>query len=257
MNYKQILQAVDTEKVLNLLSVGYRSQGSYLVFDCPNCEGSASIKIYGASKNLFYCPKCKNGGHIISLVIEKNSLDWAKAVEFLVEKGFAENAPKIVEELKLDYELVYHDFIKNKGISKETCKLLGIGVPKGKTMLSGCVAFTVRSESGLKSAYYGVRMKDEKSVFHKSFNPELYLYNLCNINKNEIVYFATDIFECVKMIQQGKQSICNFGMPYLSTAHLILLKEVDRTIFCVKEDVINAIAVQLAQHHKNLYLFEH
>jgi len=63
MNYKQMLQAVDTEKVFTLLSINYRPQGAYFVFDCPKCEGKASIKIYGDSKNLFYCPTCKKGGH--------------------------------------------------------------------------------------------------------------------------------------------------------------------------------------------------
>lgn len=257
MNYKQILQAVDTVKVFTLLSIGYRPQGAYLVFDCPQCEGRASIKIYGDSKNLLYCPTCKKGGHIISVVMAKKGVAWEEAIEFLTTKAFAENAKKIIEELNLDYELVYHDFIKQKGISEEVCKLLGIGVPKGKHMLAGCVAFKVISDSGLKVAYYGIRMKDGKAVFHKSFNPEHYLYNLHNINNGDIVYFHTDIFECVKMIEQGKQSIFNFGLPYLSREHLVLLDEVEKIIFKVKEDLVNSMAVQLAQQHKQLYKFEH
>jgi CHC2 zinc finger len=257
MNYKQMLQAVDTEKVFTLLSIGYRPQGAYFVFDCPQCEGKASIKIYGDSKNLLYCPTCKKGGHIISVVMAKKGVEWDEAVEFLTAKAFAGNAKKIVEELTLDYELVYHDFIKNKGISEEACKLLGIGVPKGKHMLAGCVAFTVISDSGLKVAYYGIRMKDGKAVFHKSFNPEYYLYNLNNVNNSDIVYFHTDIFECVKMIEQGKQSIFNFGLPYLSKEHLVLLDDMERIIFKVKEALVNSMAVQLAQQHKQLYKFEH
>jgi len=47
--------------------------------------------------------------------------------------------------------IVYNDFIKSKGIEEEMCKLLEIGVPKGKTMLAGSVAFAVRDAKGMKS----------------------------------------------------------------------------------------------------------
>ena len=63
-----------------------------------------------------------------------------------------------------------------EGFDEERCKKLGVGKPKGKTMLSGCLAFTVYRE-GKKIAYYGIRLSDRSPAYHKSFNPELYLYN--------------------------------------------------------------------------------
>jgi hypothetical protein len=63
---------------------------------------------------------------------------------------------------------VYHDFPKNKGLSGDICYQQEIGVPKGKVMLSGCVAFVIRDETSMKIAYYGIRMKDGNPVFHKT-----------------------------------------------------------------------------------------
>jgi hypothetical protein len=85
-------------------------------------------------------------------------------------------------------------------------------------------AFTVSGGTGRKIAYYGIRIKGQKTVFHKSFNPELYLYNFSNIDPEKEVYFTTDIFECIKWLQKDIPAVCNFGLLYLSSAHLELLQ---------------------------------
>ncbi len=38
-------------------------------------------------------------------------------------------------------------------ISEQLATDIGVGVPQGKTMLSGCVAFTIHDEQGMKIAY--------------------------------------------------------------------------------------------------------
>ena len=258
MHYRQVLQVVDSEKALQLLEVGYIQSGGYLIFDCPRCQSvsTAKLKIYGDTKNLFYCTACKKGDNIISLVGGLKDLGYEQTIEFLVAKAVSESK-QIVDELKLDYELVYSKYLEQKGLSKEICESLGIGVPKGKTMLAGCATFTISDSDGMKIAYYGIRMKDGNPIFHKSFNPEHYLYNFHAVNKEETIYFTTDIFECVKKIEAGIPAICNFGLPYLSSFHLSLLNKVEKTIFKVEDKLINSIAVQLAQFHKQLYKFEH
>ncbi len=253
VNYKDMLQAVDTEKALSLIGIEFQAQGAYAKFACPNCEGLAVIKEYGDKKNLYYCPSCKASGHIISLVMKNRGIEWDAAIEFL-NKAHASNAKKITEELKISYELGFSDFIKDKGVSEDMCRFLEIGVPKGKTMLSGSVAFAVRDENGVRIAYYGIKMKDGKPIFHKSFNPELYLYNLCNINKTEPLYLTTDIFKCVGNIENGKQSICNFGLPYLSKTQLDLLRSVEYIVFQVED--IKQFAVQMAENRMNYFRFE-
>jgi hypothetical protein len=243
-------------KALGLLGIDGTQQGAYIYFDCPKCQRKAAIKAYGEKKNLYYCPACKSSGHIIGLVMKTKNLEWKEANEFL-SKALNENAKKITEELNIDYELLYHPFIKDKGITEDMCRFLGIGVPKGKTMLAGCVAFTVRDEEGMRVAYYGIRMKDGKTVFHKSFNPELYLYGFSNLDLKKVVYFTTDIFRCVKSFEEEKQCLCNFGLPYLSPVQLDLLLDIDRIVFMVEEPAMKTIAIQLAQYQRGFYKFEH
>ena len=257
MTYRDLLQNVDTQKALSMLRLSSEPNGAYIKFDCVEigCEGKASIKAYGDKKNLWYCQKCHAAGHIISLAVKVKGLTWKEANEFL-EKAISENVNKITEELNINYELFYNDFLKEKGISEDTCKLLEIGVPKGKTMLAGSVAFAVRDDTGMKVAYYGIKMKDQKPIFHKSFNPELYLYNFCNLHEQSITYFTTDLLHCVRMIQANQQAICNFGLPYLSQPQFNLIKNVDHIIFCVDEPIARTLAVQLAFSHKLFFRFE-
>ena len=160
------------------------------------------------------------------------------------------------ESININYELFYHDFIKTRGITEEMCRFLEIGIPKGKTMLAGSVAFAVRDDKGMKVAYYGIKMKECKPVFHNSFNPELYLYNFCNLKFSEPVYFTTDIFRCVYNIENGRQCVCNFGLPYLSDAQLELLHLADRIVFLVDEALVKPLAIQMAENKMNYFRFE-
>jgi len=181
MNYKDTLQAVDTEKALTIINLEYQTMGQYVKFKCLKCGENALIKAYGEKKNLHYCPKCKASGHIIFLVMAVKGIDWDAAKELLTKIQLP-SSKKITEEINLQYDLTYHKFLEDKGITEDMRKALEIGIPKGKTMLAQCVAFAVRDETGIKIAYYGIKMKDGKPVFHKSFNPEMYLYNFCNVN---------------------------------------------------------------------------
>jgi predicted RNA-binding Zn-ribbon protein involved in translation (DUF1610 family) len=255
MTYKETLQAVDTEKALTLIGLEFTAQGQYIKFNCRACQETALIKAYGEKKNLYYCPKCKASGHIISLVMKVKGLDWNGANELLT-KAQMTNAKKITEEINLHYELTYNNYLKDRGITEEMCMLYEIGIPKGKTMLAQCVAFAVRDETGMRVAYYGIKMKDGKPIFHKSFNPEQYLYGFHNINPREDVYLYSDIFKCVANSTE-RQCISNFGLPYLSQYQIALLLDLDKIVFVVDELLAKNFAIQLAQSHRGFYRFEH
>jgi hypothetical protein len=260
MNYTETLHTVDTLKALKLLGIEAEQKGAYFYFPC-SCGDKKVIKAYGEKKNVFYCPKCKDSGHIIKLVTEimnandTEKWDFKKASDLLAEKAMTYGAPKIIRELTIDYKLQYHAFLKEQGISEELAADLGIGVPQGKTMLSGCVAFTVHDEQGMKIAYYGIRLKDQKAVFHKSFNPELYLYNWHRIQNDREVLFTTDIVDCVRLIGEGKQSISNFGLPYLSTTHLELLQRCKYIEFIVEDQQLQEFSKQVIPNLRNYYRF--
>lgn len=256
MSYRNTLQVVDTAKAFEVIGIEFEKQGGYLKFKCPSCDNYALIKVYGDKKNLYYCPKCKASGHIINLAVAIKELEWKEAEVFLLAKAQGVSQHKITQELTMTYELQYTDWLSNRGISQETARNLGIGIPRGKTMLAGCCVFAVHDENGIKVAYYGIKMKDYKPVFYKSFNPELYLYNYFRINPEEEVYLTTDLYKCAKMINDGLPTICNFNLPYLSNQQLELINRLEKVIFKVHDSLINFFAVQLATLKKGFYHFE-
>lgn len=243
MNLLEALQRIDSMKALELLGLTADSQGSYIKFPCE-CGATASLKAYGDKKNMWYCPTCKKGNHIVALAMQKKNLDYMHTRQELLNKC-GQTGFKYPEPLQLVYELTYHKYIEEQQITAETCKTLGIGVPKGKAMLSGCVAFSVMYD-GKRIAYYGLRLKNLQPVFHRSFNPEHHLYNFTT----EAQHFTTDLYECVRMIQDGKNTVCNFGLPYLSQRHIELLNKLKFLQFHTKESEIINQAKNLQCFHK-------
>ena len=243
MNYRDTLHAIDTAKALELLGIQSENKGAYLTFPCPNgCESPALFKTYGDRKNLWYCPKCKKGGNLIKLTMEKKNLEWQPAKE-LLSKAITQSAKPIAEEMTLSYELEYPKFLEDQGIPEALCKEYGVGQPKGRTMLAGCVTFTVHDETGKKVAYYGFQMKDRKPKFHTSFNPELYLYNLHRIDRDRDVLFTTDLMLCLKSIVEGKQAVSTFTLPYLSQKQLDLIGKLSMiTVFREDEEIVRQVS---------------
>ena len=84
MTYREVLRNVDTEKALALLKIASEQNGAYLKFKCPEkkCNGTASIKASGDKKNLYYCTKCRLGGHIIALTMKVKGLDQIPAKQY-------------------------------------------------------------------------------------------------------------------------------------------------------------------------------
>lgn len=245
MNYRDTLHAIETTTALEIIGIGYEPKGAYLSFPCPNkCENSAVMKIYGDKKNLWYCPKCKKGGNLLKLAMETKGLEWEKAKE-LLSKAIVQTTKPIAEEINLTYDLEYNKYLEDQGIPEALCKEYGVGQPKGRTMLAGCVTFTVHDETGKKVAYYGFQMKDRKPKFHTSFNPELYLYNLHRIDRDRDVLFTTDLMLCLKSIVEGKQAVSTFTLPYLSQKQLDLIGKLSMiTVFREDEE----IARQVSRH---------
>ena len=124
MYYHETLQKVDTEKALSLIGIGYQAQGAQVKFPCPNCKEQPVIKAYDDKKNLYYCPKYKLSGLIISLVMKTKDIEWQEAD--LLLSTTQETAKKITQELTMMYELQYHQFLENKGLSEKAFRELEI-----------------------------------------------------------------------------------------------------------------------------------
>jgi hypothetical protein len=252
MNYTETLQAVDTMKALHLIGIEGGQSGAYIHYPCTKCDdGKAVIRAYGDKKNVWYCPECKRSGQIISLLMEAKKMTWEEAKTLLTDKAILYPASKVTKEIPLTYELEYDKYLELRGIPEEVCRELGIGRPKGKTMLSGCIAFTVYDELDKKIAYYGIRIKDGKPIFHHSFNPELNLYNFNRIDTGQEVQFTTDMLECVKLLSTGQQGVCNFGLPYLSSTHCELLNKCQYVSFTCDMKNLDEISVQAVRNLQN------
>jgi predicted RNA-binding Zn-ribbon protein involved in translation (DUF1610 family) len=229
MKYAEAIQRIDTEKALVYLGFEVKKNGSYLEFPCPACGNKSSIRYHGEKKNVSYCSTCKSGSNIIAMAVMVKGLEFQEAKNLLLDKTSFSEKP-IEEELNLNYELLWCKEMENFGLDREICERLGVGKPKGKTMLSGTITFTVHNEEGLKVAYFGLK-PDGTGKFHQSFNPELYLYNYHNIGPNEEVWITKDMLSCLRLIFNGKQAVCNFGLPYLSVKQYLLLSNCDRVTF--------------------------
>ncbi len=253
MKYPEAMQTINTERALLLLGLSFKKNGSYLNFPCVKCGNESAIRYHGEKKNVAYCPTCKAGTNIIAMAVMVKDIDFQEAKNLLIEKTVATEEP-IQEKLSLTYELEFTPQMENEGLSKELCEAIGVGKPKGKAMLSGCTAFTVHNEVGLKIAYYGIRIADHRPMFHKSFNPELYLYGYHATNKGEEVLVTTDMFSCLRHLAQGEQSVCNFGLPYLSSRQMELLYPFPRItfewLFTDKKDIMLNVAQNLKAYHR-------
>jgi hypothetical protein len=94
-------------------------------------------------------------------------------------------------------------------------------------------------------------MKDHKPVFHSSFNAELYLYNYHRIDLETDVHFTTDMFDCIRILSSGRQSVCNFGLPYLSTEQIPPLRTFEYVSFDYSVTHSNELARQLTTNLQN------
>lgn len=242
MNYRDTLHAIDTLKALELLGIEPENKGAYLKFPCPHCNEPALFKTYGDKKNLWYCPKCKKGGNLIKFTMEFKNLQWEPAKE-LLSKAIGTKAKTISEPLNITYALEYPKYLEDQGIPKALCDELEIGQPKGRTMLSGCIAFAVHNEGGMKVAYYGIQMKDRKPKFHTSFNPENYLYNFHRIEQTNDLVVCTDLFLCVKSLVEGKPAVSTIGLPYLSQKQIELLNQCKMlTVFRADAEIVRQVS---------------
>lgn len=253
MKYQEAMQTINTERALDFLRLTHRQNGSYLIFSCIDCGNESSIRYHGDKKNVAYCPTCKAGTNIVAMAVKLKGVEFQEAKNLLLEKATASDSP-IEEELSLNYELEFVPLMEQEGLSPDLCATIGVGKPKGKTMLSGCIAFTVYNESGVKIAYYGIRLSDRHPMFHKSFNPELYLFSYHAADQGEEVLVTTDMFSCLRHLAGGTQSVCNFGLPYLSSRQLELLSPFPRItfewLFTDKKDIMLNVAQNLKTYHR-------
>lgn len=238
MNYITAMQRIDPATVLKALKIDYCYDGSYVKFKCDCGSEAASFKAIGKKRNLFFCPSCKANGNIFTFAMEKkgielndrkqavNPQEYEKVKKWLI--GLSPTIKRLNVELQLNYTLEFNEKIESYGLTQDFCAIHGIGQVQGRSMLAQCLVFTIRNEKGVKIAYIGKKFKGGKLEYHKSFNPEMYIYGM-NLDFNgKPVVVTPDLVECAVLLQDGKPAVCNFGLPYLSEFQIGLLNTLDR-----------------------------
>jgi len=79
--------------------------------------------------------------------------------------------------------------------------------------------------------------------------------NWHHIRNDQEVLFTTNILDCVRLIGEGKQPISNFGLPYLSAAHLELLQRCKYVAFVVEDQQLQDFSKQVIHNLRNYYRF--
>jgi hypothetical protein len=246
MSYQETLARIHTYNALETLELEPELKGQYIQFKCQ-CGKTAAIKRLGDKKNLWFCPSCKSGGNIISLTMkikgfdEKDAVGYKKSTAQLLKLTPSDEI--LTEEVKTKYQLQFGEYLESQGFTPEFCEGHGIGIPKGKTMLAGCVAFEIHDDEGKVLAYYGIRIKTGKPVFYRTFNPELYLLNYPRLAGREMVVFVTDPLQAMRLLQDDVACVSNFGLPYLSMAQIGILNEFPTIEFRTAQKQIMADAV--------------
>jgi predicted RNA-binding Zn-ribbon protein involved in translation (DUF1610 family) len=228
---------------MELLGLEVTQAGKYVHFDCPECNKKAVSACYGEKKNLWICPECRAKGNIISLTMKLKGLPYEEAKTLLESKAVSLAVTKITDELNLILELYPHESIKD--FSPEFCQDYGIGYCR-KGIMAGHIAIPVHDENGMKVAYVGVNAKTGKLKFPKNFNPDFYLWNCHRAHPDIEVYFTTSLMDALKIIQDDKQAVSNFGLPYISSEQLKLIQDFKMVSLFLEIDYIRDISYQLA-----------
>ncbi len=132
-------------------------------------------------------------------------------------------------------------FLKKNGLPEDICTQVGLRAPL--TSLDGRVAFTVHDENGKKIGHYGLDLKNGKPIYHRSFNPENYLYGYHAVKHEPRVFLTDNMIECIKLLCEDNPTVCNFELPYLSKRQIELLRELDHIVLWTNNDVIRTQAM--------------
>jgi hypothetical protein len=84
---------------------------------------------------------------------------------------------------------------------------------------------------------------------------QAFSYNWHRIHGDQEVIFTTDMFDCTRLIGEGKQAVSNYGLPYLSAAHLELLQKCRFVEFMCENQHIQEISKQVINNLQNYYRF--
>jgi DNA primase len=267
VDFKAVKLAVTMRMVLDHYAIDWlRKKGSELYGRCPIHKGTSEDSFnVNSDKNCFQCfaGSCGKRGNVLDFVaaMEKCSVrdaalklaDWfsigsaamgsearsdrqtaaqlARKKEAIGERGEPNKPLKFGALQNVDHA---HPYLAERGISRETAELFGVGFFSGRGIMSGRIVIPIYNLAGDVVAYAGRTLDDaaDKYKFPPGFHKSLELYNAHRVlgqtwpeNWDELVVVVEGFFDCMKLWQAGIPSVALMGSSLSDTQAEILGKD--------------------------------
>jgi DNA primase len=218
VDFKAVKATVTLEMALDHYAVNWlRRKGDELRGRCPIHQGDGEDAFHAnLEKNAFHCFSCKARGNVLDFIaaMEKCSVRdaalklaaWFTIGEATTEKpakatvGESESNRPLTFQLKdVDTE---HEYLKARGISRETAATFGVGYFAGRGSMSGRVVIPIHNEQGELVAYAGRALDGDEPKYKlpAGFHKSQVLFNLHRVTTPEVIV-VEGFFDCMKVWQ--------------------------------------------------------
>jgi DNA primase len=250
VDFKAVKSAVSMEMILSRYQVNWlRKSGEELRGRCPIHQGEGQDTFHvSLAKNAFHCFSCKARGNVLDLVaaMEKCSVRDAaiKLAEWFTVKAEAparaeaaapgqvgESAAAVNKPLKFQLKGVdtSHPYLLERGMSKQTAELFGVGFFAGKGSMHGRVVIPIHNERGELVAYAGraIDGSEPRYKLPKGFHKSVELFNLHRAigetNEERFVVVVEGFFDCMKVSAAGFPCVALMGCSLSEHQERLLL----------------------------------
>ena len=242
IDFAALKERLSVEEAIMLLGLSLKNRNGQWRGPCPACNsGGDRALVVTPAKNAFYCFGIKKGGDVIAFAAHIRDCNVKEAAEFLAgavgegESPDSKTASNTVpeerkkEDVRSLQPLAYlepdHEIVLALGLDEAICRQFAAGyAPKG--IMRGRLAIPIHDPDGALVAYGGRAVKDEdiSLIFPRNFDPLLYVFNIHNIGKGELVLLR-DPLEVMQATQNGIDNAVSFLTQDICRAQLQLLAE--------------------------------
>ena len=208
IDFNKLAKEIQFVDLLNKLEIPYKEKGDNIITE----DAVISVK-----KNLFFWKGKNKGGNVIQFLVDKQGITHREAGIWL-KKNMVKHTPKRkIPELELTYSYA----VSQLGIEEETAKNFEIGVPKGKTIMAGKVAFRIYDKDNNPLGYIGLK---DGWFYPKGFEASEHLYNYNRRNGNQFCVLAPSPLVVAQLFQQNIPQAVGLFSPNISDTQVKLLK---------------------------------
>lgn len=195
LNFNEISGKISFEKVLNWLNIPF-------VKTAKELKGEDFI--ITIERNLFFNTKDKSiNGSVINFLAHKNKIELREAASLLKAEFLSKDVSTKKEFPNLT--LNYHEYLKEKGISKEVAEEYEVGFVKQRSVMSGRIAFKIYGHNSENLGYIGYKIDKDNWFFPRGFKRPL--YNSYKIENKNFVIVTVNPFDAVRIISYGEKRV--------------------------------------------------